>query len=79
MADSETIIHTVTSPRSGETYTTPVNWDTLTEPVLILQSGAEISGEEVRSQLTAKSVPLASVAGEEVTAVRFKRRYVFFD
>lgn len=79
VADSETIVHTVTSPKSGETYKTPVNWDTLTEPKLILEDGSEIDGEEVRSKLGVEQVTLGSVAGGKVVSVRFKRRYVFFD
>ena len=79
LADAETILHTVTSPNSGETYKTPVNWDALTEPVLVLADGAEISGSEVRKRLTSEPVALQSVAGGEVVAVRFLRRYVFFE
>ena len=79
IADSETILHTVTSPKSGQTYKTPVNWDTLTDPVFILESGKEIEGEAVRAKLTAEAVVLSTVLGEPAVAVKFKRRYVFFE
>ena len=79
VADNETILHTVTSPKSGDTYKTPVNWDTLSESVLILEDGSEVAGEEVRKKLGSEQIALASVAGGTVASVRFKRRYVFFD
>ncbi len=79
VADNETIVHTVTSPNSGETYKTPVNWDTLTDSVLLLEDGTEVAGEQVRSKLKNEPVVLAEVAGGKVVAVRFMRRYVYFD
>ncbi len=79
VADRETILHTVTSPKSGETYKTPVNWETLAEARLILEDGSEVAAEEVRSKLGTEVVPLAAHAGGTVVAVRFKRRYVFFE
>ena len=78
-ADHETITHIVTSPKSGETYVTPVNWDTLAEAVLLLESGAELPAPGVRAKLGTQAQPLAEVAGGTITGVRFKRRYVFFD
>lgn len=79
LANNETITHTVTSPKSGETYVTPVNWDALSSPVFILENGDEIDALAIREKLGADNVELSGITGSAVTGVRFMRRYVYFD
>ncbi len=79
VANRETITHTVTSPKSGETYITPVNWDTLTDPVFILDDGTELEATNLRNQLGEQEIDLNALSGGTIASVRFKRRYVYFD
>lgn len=79
VADKETITHTVTSPKSGETYKTPVNWDALSEPVFIYEDGSEGDALAIFAQLTESEVALTEITGKRVVRLKFKRRYVYFD
>ncbi|GHV23486.1 hypothetical protein AGMMS49959_16680 [Planctomycetales bacterium] len=78
-ANSTTIFHTVISPKSGEEFITPVNWDTLTAPRFLLADGEEIDALPTREKCGAATVPLAEILAGKIVALKFRRRYVFFD
>lgn len=78
-ASAETITHVTTSPKSGETFTTPVNWDALTAPRFLLEDGRELDASAVRAKLGSEPQELNSAVGSRVIGVKFQRRYVYFD
>lgn len=79
VANRHALTHTVTSPKSGETFVTPINWDALTAPQFVLADGREIDAAVVRAQCGDADRPVAELAGGRVTAIKFVRRYVFFN
>jgi glutamyl-tRNA synthetase len=76
-ATRDTIFHRVVSPKSGETFTTPVNWDALTAPRFVMADGSEIDARPIREQFGNEPAPLT--ADSPIVALKFQRRYVFFD
>lgn len=79
VANRHALVHTVTSPKSGETFVTPVNWDTLTDPKFVLADGTEIDALPVREKCSDANQPVETLAGGKVKTIKFTRRYVFFD
>ncbi|MDR0867427.1 MAG: glutamate--tRNA ligase [Planctomycetota bacterium] len=78
-ANRATIFHTVVSPKSGEEFITPVNWDTLAAPRFLLANGEEIDALPTREKCGDATVALAEMVAGKIVALKFRRRYVFFD
>lgn len=79
VANKHAIVHTVISPNSGNTYVTPINWDTLHAPKFVLFNGQEIDAEKIRERCGENSQDLVLLTESNVVALKFTRRYVFFN
>ncbi|MBP5232046.1 MAG: glutamate--tRNA ligase [Planctomycetes bacterium] len=79
VANRHALTHTVTSPNSGETFVTPINWDALTAPRFVMADGREIDAAPARAACGENDQPVEALAGGKVKAIKFTRRYVFFD
>lgn len=51
LATERAILHKTTSPKSGETFVTPLLWDAMTEGVLHLEDGSSITADEIRCKI----------------------------
>lgn len=81
-ADARSLLHVVSNSK-GETFTTPINWDAMHEPVFVLEDGSSLAADRIREAAAAcgagETVDARALAGRPLKAVRFTRRYVFFD
>lgn len=84
LATDRAILHKTTSPKSGETFVTPLLWDAMTDGMLHLEDGTSIPADDVRGRVRAamddpsSEIDLPTLCGGTVTRVVFRRRIVFF-